>query len=219
MAAAANHRMKLTSSAIRCRAPTGARTSARRLAATSLGPQLMRGRQPAPRGRLAVIHLVTRIHAPPTRCFDLARSIDFHVVSTLATRETAIAGVTSGLIGQGEQVTWRARHFGLWLQLTSAITAWKPPHSFRDSQLEGPFRRMDHDHHFEPWEARPGWTLATDLFQFEAPGGPCGQLAEQAFLTRYLTRFLERRAARMKAALESDEWSQFLPHHTADGAG
>ncbi|NJM41916.1 MAG: hypothetical protein HC853_14760 [Anaerolineae bacterium] len=34
----------------------------------------------------------------------------------------AIAGVTSGLIGLGQEVTWRARHFGIWQSLTVRIT-------------------------------------------------------------------------------------------------
>lgn len=47
--------------------------------------------------------------------FDLARNIDFHKESTKQTQEEAIAGKTSGLIGLGESVTWRAKHFGIWL--------------------------------------------------------------------------------------------------------
>lgn len=35
----------------------------------------------------------------------------------------AMTGVTSGLIGLGEHVTWRAKHFGFWHELTSEITA------------------------------------------------------------------------------------------------
>ncbi|MDV3308737.1 MAG: hypothetical protein LOY03_07970 [Cyclobacteriaceae bacterium] len=57
------------------------------------------------------IELTTIIHAPIERCFNLARSIDLHRPSVVGTKEEAVAGVTSGLIGMGEQVTWRARHF------------------------------------------------------------------------------------------------------------
>lgn len=38
-------------------------------------------------------------------------------------RERAVAGVTSGTIGLGESVTWRARHFGVMWTMTSQITA------------------------------------------------------------------------------------------------
>ena len=38
-------------------------------------------------------------------------------------REKAVAGVTSGLISLGEEVTWRAWHFGLPLRMISRIWA------------------------------------------------------------------------------------------------
>ena len=41
--------------------------------------------------------------------------------STAPTRERAIAGVTHGIIGPNETVTWRGRHSGLMLQHTSLI--------------------------------------------------------------------------------------------------
>jgi hypothetical protein len=60
------------------------------------------------------IELHTEIDAPIERVFDLARSIDLHMLSTSHTNEKAIAGKTSGLIGLGEWVTWRAKHLGFY---------------------------------------------------------------------------------------------------------
>jgi hypothetical protein len=57
------------------------------------------------------IDLITIINAPIEICFDLSRSIDLHQHSTQQTREKAIAGRTTGLIGLNEFVTWRATHF------------------------------------------------------------------------------------------------------------
>ena len=70
---------------------------------------------------MPTIILETFIHAPIERCFDLARDIDLHADSMKHTGEKAVAGKTSGLIGPGETVTWRARHFGVWQNLTSKI--------------------------------------------------------------------------------------------------
>jgi hypothetical protein len=64
-----------------------------------------------------VIELNTTIAAPIERVFDLSRSIDLHANSASGTSEQAIAGVTSGLIEIGQEVTWRARHFGIWQTL------------------------------------------------------------------------------------------------------
>jgi hypothetical protein len=50
------------------------------------------------------------IQAPIERCFDLARSVQVHLAGNVHWGEQAVAsaGVTSGLIGLGQQVTWRA---------------------------------------------------------------------------------------------------------------
>ncbi len=53
------------------------------------------------------VELRTEIAASIQTIFDLARSIDAHVASMSESRERAIAGVTTGLIALGDQVTWR----------------------------------------------------------------------------------------------------------------
>ncbi len=56
----------------------------------------------------------TLIEAPIRRCFDLSRSVEVHLLSNIHSGEQALAvgGITSGLAGLAEQVTWRAKHFG-----------------------------------------------------------------------------------------------------------
>ena len=56
------------------------------------------------------IELETRIDAPPERCFDLSRSVELHLEAAAATDERAVDGVTAGLLGAGDTVTWEARH-------------------------------------------------------------------------------------------------------------
>lgn len=161
---------------------------------------------------MPVIALATAIVAPVERVFDLARSIDLHVTSTAHTGERAVAGVASGLIGMGEQVTWRARHFGLWQELTSRITAYERPRHFRDSQVRGAFARFDHDHIFEP-VAGPGGaqhTLMRDRFDFNSPLGPFGTLADWLVLTRYLRGLLLERNRVIKEAAEGVGWRKYL---------
>jgi len=57
---------------------------------------------------------LTVIHAPIERCFDLARSVEVHLAGNVHSGEAAVAmaGVTSGVIGMAQRVTWRAKHFG-----------------------------------------------------------------------------------------------------------
>lgn len=158
---------------------------------------------------MPTLRFTTHIHAPIERCFDLSRSVDLHARSTAQTGEEAIGGVTSGLIGLGQEVTWRARHFGVWQTLTSRITACDRPRHFRDSMVHGAFKRFDHDHEFVVDGSGEG-TLMTDIFSFDAPLGALGWLAERLFLARYMDWFLRERARVIKAVAESDDWRRYL---------
>lgn len=156
---------------------------------------------------MPVIQLTTRIAAPPERVFDLCRSIDVHLASAAETEERAVAGITSGLIGPGEEVVWEALHFGVRQRMSVAITGFERPLRFQDSMTGGAFRRMVHDHEFHP---EAGGTRMEDRFEFQSPLGPLGALVDRFVLTRYLRGFLERRNARIKELAESEGWRQFL---------
>jgi len=150
------------------------------------------------------IELSTHINAPIGRCFDLARSIDLHMESTKQTGEQAIAGRTSGLIELGESVTWRARHFGIWQNLTSKVTEFEYPNHFTDEMVSGAFKSFRHQHLFF---AVGDQTLMKDIFSFESPYGWLGELANFLFLGRYMQWLLEKRNRVIKNAAESDSFT------------
>jgi ligand-binding SRPBCC domain-containing protein len=132
----------------------------------------------------------TLLPLPPDEAFDLGLSIDAHLDSMAWSDERAVAGVRTGLIGLGEFVTWRARHFGVTWTMTSEVTEWDRPHRFVDEQQHGPFKSFWHEHLFSPC---PGGTEVVDHVRFEAPLGPLGWIAEQAVLKRYLPRLIRAR--------------------------
>lgn len=146
------------------------------------------------------MRITSSIKAPIEGCFDLARDIDFHRQSTGNTREEAVGGVTTGLIGPGESVTWEATHFGVRQKLTSRITQYNRPHHFRDSQVNGAFHSFDHDHWFEALS--PGKTQATEVFTYRSPWGVLGLVADVLFLKAYMYRFLSRRHELLKVEAE-----------------
>jgi ligand-binding SRPBCC domain-containing protein len=154
-----------------------------------------------------VIDITTRIQSPIQRVFDLSRSVDLHTASTAHTHERAVAGVTAGLMGLGQEVTWRARHFGIWQNLTSRITAFEPPSHFRDSLVRGAFRRFDHDHFFSE---HGDITLMRDVFDYDSPFGVLGRIADRLFLKRYMKQLLVSRNAVIKVAAETDEWRRYI---------
>jgi len=138
----------------------------------------------------------TRTSTPRSELFDLARSIDVHKDSMARSREDAVAGVRSGLISLGEEVTWRAWHFGIPFRMTSRITQMEAPGYFVDEQIKGPFRRFRHVHEFS--EDAEG-TRMVDRIEFAAPFGPVGRVAEKLVLARYLRRLIEARNRHLTA--------------------
>lgn len=146
------------------------------------------------------IYLETLIAAPMPICFDVARDIEVHQLSTAHTNEKAIGGRTSGLCEAGDTITWRATHFGIPQKLTVRITHMERPFTFEDIMLRGAFKSMKHIHTFR--EAANG-TLMIDEFQFEAPLGLLGRLAEKLFLTAYMTRLLTTRNNVLKNVAEA----------------
>lgn len=149
---------------------------------------------------MPVILLRTRVAAPPARCFDLARDVDLHERSTAATHERAVAGVTSGRLRPGDEVTWEATHFGVRQRLTSRITEFEPPNRFVDEMVRGAFARFRHEHQFLAVE---GGTEMVDTFDYTSPLGPLGRLADVLWLRRYMTKLLRERNAYLKREAES----------------
>ena len=156
---------------------------------------------------MPIIELSTVIRAPRERVFDLARSIELHQDSTEGTEERAVAGVTTGLIGMNDEVTWEARHFGVRQRLTVQIIDFDRPNHFRDCMISGAFKSMVHDHTFAD---HPEGTLMSDRFEFNSPLGILGAMVDRLFLAAYMRRFIVRRNEILKRLAESTEWSRYL---------
>ncbi|WP_394185226.1 SRPBCC family protein [Metabacillus halosaccharovorans] len=139
------------------------------------------------------------IYAPRDICFDVARDIDIHTESTSQTNERAVGGVTSGLIGLNETVTWEAVHFGVKQNLTVRITEFDFPKRFVDEMEKGAFKRFYHVHKFIEKE---NGTLMLDTFDYTSPFGIIGRLADQLFLEQYMKEFLIKRNRYIKKIAE-----------------
>lgn len=139
------------------------------------------------------------IRASPEVVFDLSLSVDAHLESMAGSGEQAVAGVTTGIIGLGEEVTWRAVHFGLPFRMTSRVTELERSVRFVDEQVRGPFQWFRHEHLFE---ARGMGTLMTDRVSFQAPVVGVGWAVERALLGRYMKKLIEERGSHLKRAAE-----------------
>ena len=128
--------------------------------------------------------------------FTASLDIDVHVASMAQSGERAIAGLTSGQIGLGETVTWRARHFGIWFTMTSEIAELERPNRFVDRQVRGPFTLFVHEHEFA---AVGSGSRMTDRITLASP--IFGRVAERLILVPYLRSLIGKRNTHLIAAL------------------
>jgi ligand-binding SRPBCC domain-containing protein len=138
--------------------------------------------------------LVTDVPAPPERVFDLSLDADFHVRSMAAFDEQLIAGPRDRLLALDDEVTWRARHFGMPFTMTNRVVELARPTWFVDEQVSGPFAAFRHEHAFEP---QGDGTRMYDVVRLSAPLGPLGVLAERTFLLRRLRSLISLRNSQL----------------------
>ena len=148
------------------------------------------------------IQLKTVITGLVNEVFEISRSIDFHVQSAAKTQEKAIAGVTSGPIGLGQSVTWRGKHFGLFLTHTSKIVEMVKNESFTDVMTQGHFTYFVHQHSFKQEGTE---VIMYDKLQYKVPYGLLGKVLDSLFIKRHLRNFLTERNMHIKCYVEKSE--------------
>jgi ligand-binding SRPBCC domain-containing protein len=132
---------------------------------------------------------VTFLRLEPADAFDASLNVDVHAASLARSRERAMSSAGQAL-ALGDEVTWRARHFGLPWTMTSRIVEWDRPRRFVDQQQKGPFAAFRHEHLFEPYVTG---TRMTDRIQFTTRMGVVGIVAEKVVLGRYVRKLIETR--------------------------
>ncbi len=153
------------------------------------------------------IHITTFIAAPIERVFDLSRHIGLHKISQQENNEEAVGGVTSGLIKQGESVTWKAKHLYKTRFMTVKITEMKSPDYFEDIMEKGDFVSYEHKHHFK---AVNNGTIMIDQLEFETPYGIVGKMLNRVYLSAYMRELLVKRNETIKEYAQTTKWQALL---------
>ena len=147
------------------------------------------------------------IAAPVALVFGLSLDADVHVESMSRHRERIVGTAPAEQLGEGDEVTWSARHFGIRFRMTSLVHDVDEPHGFIDHQVRGPFAEFRHRHAFT---AIPGGTRMRDEIRFRSPFGVLGRLVDATLMGRHLERLirerndvLERRALALSPGLDA----------------
>ena len=99
---------------------------------------------------------------------------------------------------RGSLLRYRLQLFGVPLQWHTEIAAWKPPRTFTDVQLAGPYLLWEHTHRFSP--ARDG-TEIFDHVRYRIPGGPLAPLVQRLLVGPWLDEIFDYRAERLEELL------------------
>jgi ligand-binding SRPBCC domain-containing protein len=156
---------------------------------------------------MSKIILETSIKSSAEICYKLSLSVGLHKLSTSKTGEHIVNGVREGIMKLNETVTWRAKHFGIWQNLTTKITETKPFEYFVDEMQKGTFKSMKHEHYFIENE---GITTMKDVFNFTSPFGILGIIFNRLILENYMKRFLIERNQMIKEVAESGDWGNYI---------
>ncbi len=97
---------------------------------------------------------------------------------------------------EGALIEYRLSWWIAHLRWKTRIVEWRPPHSFVDEQLSGPYRRWEHTHSFRE---EPGGTRMFDTVRYELPWGMLGRLAHRVRVRGDLERIFDYRARVIRA--------------------
>ena len=144
----------------------------------------------------------TLIRASMDVCFRLSLTIDLEVEAGAEFGLRAVDGITTGMIGLGQQVRWRAHQFGIPVSHTTEITRLTAPSFFEDSMVKGIFTSFRHEHRFERVGVQT--TAMHDLLQFSFPLLLGGWVTERLLVRRRLWHLLLRRNAIIQTYAERE---------------
>jgi ligand-binding SRPBCC domain-containing protein len=153
------------------------------------------------------IEFNTHIKAPIERCFDLARSIDFHKISVGPVKEETVAGCTSGLIGPNQRVLMQSRIGSFRFSTELKITKFNPSFFFSYEVVDSTFQSIVHDYYFYDISEE---TVMVNHFYYKLRWGLLGEVINFLFLHNYLTKIITKRNDLLREYAETDKWKDVL---------
>ena len=103
---------------------------------------------------------------------------------------------------RGSLLRYRLRLFGVPISWRTEIADWRPPRTFTDRQLAGPYRLWVHTHRFSPVR---GGTEIYDHVRYRLPGGPLAPPAHRLVVRRWLDEIFAFRSRRLRELLAPKE--------------
>jgi ligand-binding SRPBCC domain-containing protein len=147
----------------------------------------------AVRGRLTVDRVLERSQAVPV---DLDEAFAFFAdawnLEAITPRWLRFRIVDAPpRLESGSLLSYRLRLFGVPIRWHTEIVEWRPPFSFADVQIAGPFRRWEHTHSLR---SVPGGTEIHDRVVYRLPCEPLAGLLAPLTVRPWLSAIFDYRA-------------------------
>jgi ligand-binding SRPBCC domain-containing protein len=101
----------------------------------------------------------------------------------------------------GARIEYALKLSGFPVRWRTEITGWDPPHSFEDTQIQGPYRQWVHFHRFSPEKDE---TIMEDAVVYRCPGGVFEPLVDFWYVRRKLEAIFDFREERVQAIFRGD---------------
>jgi ligand-binding SRPBCC domain-containing protein len=101
-------------------------------------------------------------------------------------------------LAEGSLLRYRLRLFGLPVRWLTEIVTWRPPRTFTDVQLQGPYPLWEHTHRLTPVD---DGTEIYDHVRYALPFEPLASLLRPLTVERWLTAIFDFRAERIRERL------------------
>lgn len=156
--------------------------------------------------------LITKVKAPLARVYDLARSVDLHLLSSGEEMdECTISGRSEGLQEEGETLTWKVGHLGNRQTMTTEVAEMEKPKLFREVMAEGEFKTFEHLRTFES-DGAGKVTIMQETITYSLGFGILGKLVANLLLTAYIRESVRKHSNTVKQVAESEsDWQKYLP--------
>lgn len=149
---------------------------------------------------MPTVVVVTQIHAPIERCFDFARSVKAHELSSVSTRERVVSNHPVDLLALNDVVTFEASHLLVRQRLSARVVEFDRPFRFVDEMESGVFKRLRHLHEFREID---GSTFMKDTIVWTSPLGILGHIADFFVVKRHLRTFITEKQLKLRQLIEA----------------
>lgn len=156
---------------------------------------------------MSVIRIETHIKSDVKLVYNLSRSPELYEISAQKLNQEVYKKSGSGLVGEGEVVTWKTKMFGNERSLSVKVKTMKACRHIEEEMSKGSFESFKHLHLFRE---RKESILMINIIEYEVSLGVLGKLADMIFIKDYISKWINVRTKLIKEYAESDKWKSIL---------